>query len=120
MPRCSSAFSAREIRTSERPERAGLEDWYRRAGRLVPWFAWAAAASFAGAAYLVFAAAPAGVAHGEHHRIAFIHGPATWISVLLYVATACSAAFRLLTKQQLPSMLASALAPTTTCRGRSA
>ncbi|WP_332671750.1 cytochrome c biogenesis protein CcsA [Aromatoleum sp.] len=68
--------------------------------------------SFGAAIYLVFAAAPTEAVRGEHHRIAFIHGPATWVSVLIYVLTGAAAAFGLMTKQQLPSMLASALAPT--------
>lgn len=112
MPTCSSAFPPGRIQPSDRLERPGLEDWYRRAGKFAPWFGWTAALSFAAAVCLVFAAAPTESVRGEHHRIAFIHGPATWISVLLYLLTTGSAAFGLMTRQRLSSMLASALAPT--------
>ncbi len=112
MPSCSSAFPPARIQPPDRLERPGLEDWYRRAGKLAPWFGWAAALSFVAAVCLVFAAAPTESVRGEHHRIAFIHGPATWISVLLYLLTTGSAAFGLIAGQRLSSMLASALAPT--------
>lgn len=113
MPSCSSTFPPGGIQPPpDRLERPGLEDWYRRAGKFAPWFGWTAALSFATAVCLVFAAAPGEAVRGEHHRIAFIHGPATWISVLLYLLTTGSASLGLVTRQRLSSMLASALAPT--------
>jgi len=112
MPSCTSALSRSESQAPLRQEGTVLEGCYRRAGKLAPWFGWISATLWAGGLYLVFSVAPADPGRGEHYRIAFIHGPATWISMLIYVLMVTAAATELRTRQRLASMLASALAPT--------
>jgi heme exporter protein C len=73
----------------------------------------AAAALFAAAGlYVAFLLAPADAQQGEVSRIIFVHVPAAWISLLIYVAMASCAALALALDARLASMAAHALAPT--------
>jgi heme exporter protein C len=86
--------------------------FYRLAGRLVPWF-WSAAIllSLAGL-YVGFAIAPTDFQQGDAYRIIFIHVPAAWMSMLIYVVLAFWAAWGWMFNARLASMYARALAPT--------
>ena len=86
--------------------------FYRLAGRLVPWF-WGAAIllSLAGL-YVGFAIAPTDFQQGDAYRIIFIHVPAAWMSMLIYVVLAFWAAWGWMFNARLASMYARALAPT--------
>jgi heme exporter protein C len=82
------------------------------AGRLVPWF-WAVfAVCTAIGLWLGFVEAPTDATQGEVYRIIFIHVPAAWMSMLLYVAMAFWAAIGWAFNARLASMLARAIAPT--------
>jgi heme exporter protein C len=82
------------------------------AGRLVPWL-WAAAALLAGAGLAVgFGIAPTDFQQGDAYRIIFIHVPAAWMSMVIYLALAFWAAWGWMLNVRLASMLARALAPT--------
>src|SRR5215213_5856551 len=86
--------------------------FYPVAGRLVPWF-FAAAALFAAAGlYVSFFVAPTDAQQGEAYRIIFIHVPAAWMSMFLYLVMAAWAGVGLVLNTRLSSMMASALAPT--------
>ncbi len=86
--------------------------FYALTGRLVPWF-WAAAALFALAGlYIGFFVAPTDATQGEAYRVIFIHVPAAWMSMLLYLVMAFWAAIGWAFNARLASMLARALAPT--------
>ncbi len=86
--------------------------FYALAGRLVPWF-WAAAIGLAVAGlYVGFFVAPTDATQGESYRIIFIHVPAAWMSMLLYLAMAFWAAIGWAFNARLASMLARAIAPT--------
>ncbi|HEX6361665.1 MAG TPA: heme ABC transporter permease CcmC [Albitalea sp.] len=85
---------------------------YPLAGRLIPWFAAAAAVlGVAGGALALFVAPP-DPAQGDVARIAFVHVPAAWTSLGLYLAMAACAMVALGTASRLPAMMMSALAPT--------
>jgi heme exporter protein C len=86
--------------------------FYRLAGKLVPWF-WVAAIllSLAGL-YVGFAIAPTDFQQGDAYRIIFIHVPAAWMSMLIYVVLAFWAAWGWMFNARLASMYARALAPT--------
>jgi heme exporter protein C len=78
----------------------------------VPWF-WIAAIAFALAGlYVGFAIAPTDFQQGEAYRIIFIHVPAAWMSMLIYVVLAFWAAWGWMFNARLASMYARALAPT--------
>src|SRR4051794_4935303 len=62
--------------------------------------------------YIGFFVAPTDAQQGEAYRIIFIHVPAAWMSMLLYVVMAFWAAIGLAFNTRLSSMMARALAPT--------
>jgi heme exporter protein C len=62
--------------------------------------------------YVGFFVAPTDAQQGEAYRIIFIHVPAAWMSMFLYVVMACWAAIGLAFNTRLSSMMASAIAPT--------
>jgi heme exporter protein C len=82
------------------------------AGVLVPWL-WAATVLLAAAAlYIGFFVAPTDATQGDAYRIIFIHVPAAWMSMLLYLAMAFWAAIGWAFKARMASMMARAIAPT--------
>ena len=86
--------------------------FYTLAGRLIPWF-WAAAILLALAGLAVgFAIAPTDFQQGDAYRIIFIHVPAAWMSMLIYMVMAFWAALGWAFNTRMSSMYARALAPT--------
>ena len=86
--------------------------FYRFAGRLAPWFFALAAILGAAGLYIAFFVAPTDAQQGEVYRIIFIHVPAAWMSMFLYVVMAFWAALGLALNTRLSAMMAAALAPT--------
>jgi heme exporter protein C len=91
---------------------ASPQTFYPLAGALAPWFGIAAALLAAAGLYVGFFVAPTDAQQGEAYRIIFIHVPAAWMSMFLYVVMALWAALGLALNTRLSSMMASALAPT--------
>jgi heme exporter protein C len=86
--------------------------FYALAGALLPWL-WAAAALLGAAGlYIGFFVAPTDAQQGEAYRIIFIHVPAAWMSMVIYLAMAAWAAIGWMLNARMASMLARALAPT--------
>ena len=86
--------------------------FYALAGALIPW-CWAAFAALAAIGlYIGFFVAPTDATQGEVYRIIFIHVPAAWMSMLLYLVMAFWAAIGWAFNARLASMMARALAPT--------
>ena len=82
------------------------------AGALLPWL-WAATLLLAGSAlYIGFFVAPTDATQGDAYRIIFIHVPAAWMSMLLYLVMTFWAAIGWAFKARMASMLARAIAPT--------
>ena len=91
---------------------ASPQNFYPIAGRLIPWF-WALAAVFGLAGlYVGFLVAPTDAQQGEGYRIIFLHVPASWMSMFLYLVMAFWAGIGLAFNTRLSGMMASALAPT--------
>ncbi len=86
--------------------------FYPLAGKLWPWFAVVAALLCVAGLYLGFAVAPTDAQQGEVYRVIFIHVPAAWMSMFIYVVMAIYCALGLAFKTRLSAMMASALAPT--------
>ena len=86
--------------------------FYPLAGRLWAWFAGLAAALAVAGLYVGFAVAPTDAQQGEVYRIIFIHVPAAWMSMLLYVVMAGWSAAALGFNTRLSGMMAQAIAPT--------
>jgi heme exporter protein C len=86
--------------------------FYALAGALLPGL-WAAAIGLAALGlYLGFFVAPTDATQGEAYRIIFIHVPAAWMAMLLYLVMACWAGIGWAFKARLASMVARAIAPT--------
>jgi heme exporter protein C len=86
--------------------------FYALAGRLLPWL-WAVAIGLAVAGlYMGFFVAPTDATQGDAYRIIFIHVPAAWMSMLLYLVMAFWAVVGWAFKARLASMLARSIAPT--------
>ena len=86
--------------------------FYPLAGRMIPWFSAAALLLAVWGLYLGLFIAPTDAQQGEAYRIIFIHVPAAWMSMFLYVVMAFWAGIGLVFNTRLSSMMALALAPT--------
>ncbi len=85
---------------------------YPLCGRLIPWFAYAGLL-FAGAGLVVgLLLAPTDGPKGDSYRIIFIHVPAAWMSMVIYLVMAAATGLGLALDIRLSHMLAWALAPT--------
>jgi len=91
---------------------ASPASFYPLAGRLVPWFGITAAILAAAGLWLGLVAAPTDAQQGEAYRIIFIHVPAAWMSMFIYLVMAFWCAISLGFNARLAAMLAQALAPT--------
>jgi heme exporter protein C len=86
--------------------------FYRLSGRLIPWFGWSAALLAVWGLYISFFVAPTDFQQGEAYRIIFIHVPAAWMSMFIYMVMAFWGAIGLAFNTRLSFMMARALAPT--------
>lgn len=82
------------------------------AGRLAPGFLAAAAILAAIGLYLGLVVAPTDFQQGDAYRIIFIHVPAAWMAMFIYVVMAGWSALALGYNTRLSAMMAQALAPT--------
>jgi heme exporter protein C len=86
--------------------------FYRLAGKVVPWAAWTAGILAVCGLYIGFFVAPTDFQQGEAYRIIFIHVPAAWMGMLIYVVMAFWGAIGLAFNARLPFIMMRALAPT--------
>ena len=86
--------------------------FYALAQAVNPWlWALAIALTLVGL-YIGFLVAPTDATQGEAYRIIFIHVPAAWMSMILYLAMAFWAAVGWMLNARMASTLARAIAPT--------
>src|SRR5216117_155706 len=88
------------------------QTFFPLAGATARWSAVAAAILAAAGLYVGLLVAPTDAQQGEAYRIIFIHVPAAWMSMFLYVVMAFWAAIGLAFNTRLSHMMASAIAPT--------
>ena len=91
---------------------AAPQAFFSFSGRLIPWFAALAAVLCVAGLYIGLFLAPTDAQQGDAYRIIFIHVPAAWMSMLVYLVMAFWAALGLAMNTRMSSMMASALAPT--------
>jgi heme exporter protein C len=91
---------------------ASPSTFYPLAGKLIPWFAGLAFILATLGLYISFFVAPTDFQQGEGYRIIFIHVPAAWMSMFIYVVMAFWSAMGLAWKTRLSFLMARALAPT--------
>jgi heme exporter protein C len=86
--------------------------FYPLAGRLIPFFAALAVVLCAAGLWVGFFVAPTDAQQGEGYRIIFLHVPASWMSMFIYLVMAGWSASCLVFNARLSGMMAAALAPT--------
>ncbi len=91
---------------------AAPQNFYPLAGRLAPWFAAAAALLALAGLWIGFFVAPTDATQGEVYRVIFIHVPAAWMSMFIYLVMAFWAAIGLVMNTRLSFVMSQALAPT--------
>ena len=91
---------------------ASPQRFYALSGLLLPWL-WAVTLllTLAGL-YIGFVVAPTDATQGEAYRIIYIHVPAAWVSMVMYLAMAFWAAIGWAFNARIAAMLARAIAPT--------
>ncbi len=86
--------------------------FYPLAGRLAPIFRVLAIVLIGIGLYMSFFVAPVDYKQGDGYRIIFIHVPASWMSMFIYLVMAGWSAIGLIFNTRLSAMMAQALAPT--------
>lgn len=91
---------------------ASPQTFYPLAGRMIPWFAGAAAVFAAAGLYVGFFVAPTDAQQSEVYRVIFIHVPVSWMSMFIYLVMAAWGAIGVAFNTRLSFMMARSLAPT--------
>jgi len=91
---------------------ASPANFYQLAGRLIPWFAWSAGILGLLGLYIGFFVAPTDFQQSEAYRVIFIHVPAAWMGMFIYLVMAFWGAIGLAFNTRLSFMMVRALAPT--------
>ncbi len=91
---------------------ASPQSFYPLAGKMIPWFVALATVFGIAGLWLGMVVAPTDFQQGEGYRIIFIHVPASWMSMFIYLVMAFWAALGLAYSTRLSGMMAQALAPT--------
>ncbi len=91
---------------------ASPANFYRVAGKLVLVFGVPAAILFMLGLYVGFFVAPTDFQQGDAYRIIFIHVPAAWMGMMLYILMATYAGIGWAFNARLASMMATAISPT--------
>jgi len=85
--------------------------FYAIAGRLIPWFTTATLLLLAWGLYDGLVLAPPDYQQGDSYRIMFIHVPAAWMSMFIYIIMAGAGAIGLIWKIKLADVVAASCAP---------
>src|SRR6267378_5076036 len=105
----------------QQPEAGAAVNWFKYsspqsffplAGKLAFWFGALALVVCAAGLYIGLFVAPTDAQQGDAYRIIFIHVPAAWMSMFLYVLMAFWAAAGLAFNTRRSCMMASAISPT--------
>ena len=91
---------------------AAPQTFFPLAGSMAPWFSALAAVLCMAGLYIGFFVAPTDAQQGDAYRIIFIHVPAAWMSMFIYLVMAFLGAVALVFNTRLSGMMACALAPT--------
>ncbi len=85
--------------------------FYSLSGRLIPWFAVLSVLLMAAGLYGGLVLAPPDYQQGDSYRIIYIHVPAAWMSMFVYVSMAFAAAIGMIWRIKVADMVARASAP---------
>jgi heme exporter protein C len=84
--------------------------FYRLAGRLMPWCAWPALLLCLAGLVGGLALAPPDYQQGDGFRIIYVHAPAAWLSLMVYVVMALSSAVGLIWRMNVAYAVAASCA----------
>ena len=90
---------------------ASPKNAYSLACTLTPWFGWISFILFAGGLYGGLFYAPPDYEQGESFRIIYVHVPAAWMSMFIYVVMAATGAAGLIWKVKVTDATARSCAP---------
>jgi heme exporter protein C len=85
--------------------------FYRLARRLAPWFGWPALILCLAGLIGGLGLAPPDYQQGDGFRIIYVHAPAAWLSLMVYVVMATSAAVGLIWRMNVAHAVAASCAP---------
>jgi heme exporter protein C len=91
---------------------ASPQTFYPLAGKMWPWFAALATVLGLAGLWIGMFVAPTDFQQGEGYRIIFVHVPASWMSMIIYLAMAFWAFLGFTLNTRLSGMMSQALAPT--------
>ncbi|MCK5876665.1 MAG: cytochrome c biogenesis protein CcsA, partial [Candidatus Marithrix sp.] len=83
--------------------------FYSLAGRLIPWFGWSCLIIMLAGLYYGFTA-PTDYQQGESYRIIFVHVPAAWMSMFIYMVMAVAGGIGLVWRIKLADVIAASSA----------
>ncbi len=85
--------------------------FYRIAGKWIPWLSWLFLALLLGGLYGGLIEAPTDYQQGESYRIIFVHVPAAWMSLFIYVVMAFCGAVIIVWRMKLAEVVLISSAP---------
>ncbi len=88
------------------------QTFYPLAGKLIPWLSISAVLSIIYGLYIGLLVAPSDFQQGDAYRIIFVHVPAAWFSMFLYLIMTAYAILGLTLNAKLSYMMATSIAPT--------
>lgn len=84
------------------------KSFYDLATKLIPWFGWLALLMILYGLYGGLIGAPSDYQQGDNYRIMYVHVPAAWMSMFIYMVIAFSSAVYLIWKITLATIVAQA------------
>ncbi len=90
---------------------ASPQNFYRISEKLIPWFLYPFIALTLVGLYWGLVVSPADYQQGDSVRIMYVHVPAAWMSLLIYVVMAIAGAIGLIWQIKLANVVASVSAP---------
>ncbi|HED35033.1 MAG TPA: heme ABC transporter permease [Gammaproteobacteria bacterium] len=87
------------------------KNFYTMSGKLIPWFVWGFVLTLLAGLYYGLFEAPPDYQQGESYRIMFVHVPAAWMSMFIYMVMAFSAVVGLIWRIKTADLMASVSAP---------
>ncbi len=85
--------------------------FYALAGRLIPWFGWTCLIIMLAGLYYGLVASPPDYQQGHSYRIMFVHVPAAWMSMFIYMVMAVAGGIGLVWRIKLADVIAASSAP---------
>lgn len=85
--------------------------FYALAGRLIPWFGWTCLILMLAGLYYGLIEAPPDYQQGQSYRIMFVHVPAAWMSMFIYMVMAIAGGIGLVWRIKLADVIAASSAP---------